>query len=98
MRKGIVIAFACLLLLISGTAGCGAGRYDATMAAAREAVWRTLTNGGGSSATVAVMDGGKIVYSERFGAAERAEVATVIGQLRALKSDWEANHADLIRM
>lgn len=72
MGKGVVIAFACLLLLISGTAGCGAGRYDATMAAAREAVWRTLTNGGGSSATVAVMDGGKIVYSERFGVAERA--------------------------
>lgn len=72
MRKGIAIAFACLLLLISGTDGCEAGGYDATMAAAREAVWKALTNGGGSSATVAVMDGGKIVYSECFGAAERA--------------------------
>ena len=37
-------------------------------------------------------------FNVLFGAAERAEVATVIGQLRALKSDWEANHADLIRM
>jgi len=33
-----------------------------------------------------------------YSAGERAELATVIGQLRALKSDWEANHADLIRM
>lgn len=70
MRKGFAVAFACLLL-VAGAARCDAGAYDATAAVAREAVWKALTNGEGSSATVAVMDGGKIVYSERFGAADR---------------------------
>lgn len=71
MRKGFAFAFACLLFLVAGAARCDAGGYDATAAVAREAVWKALTNGGGSSATVAVMDGGRIVYSERFGAAVR---------------------------
>ena len=70
MRKGFAVAFACLLL-IAGAARCDAGAYDATAAVAREAVWKALTNGEGSSATVAVMDGGNIVYSECFGAADR---------------------------
>ena len=70
MKRSFVFALACLLLF-AGAVGCEAGVYDATMAAAREAVWKALTNGGGSSATVAVMDGGRIVYSECFGAADR---------------------------
>ncbi|MGE4445832.1 MAG: serine hydrolase domain-containing protein [Synergistaceae bacterium] len=45
--------------------------YQKTKEAAREAVWKVITSGQGSSATVAVMDGGKIVYSEGFGAADR---------------------------
>ena len=45
--------------------------YQNTKGAARDAVWKVITSGQGSSATVAVMDGGKIVYSEGFGAADR---------------------------
>ncbi len=45
--------------------------YRGTGEAARETVWNVITSGKGSSATVAVMDGGKIVYSEGFGAADR---------------------------
>ena len=70
MKRVVALALACLLL-IAGAVGCEAGGYDATAAVVREAVWKALTNGGGSSATVAVMDGGRIVYSECFGAADR---------------------------
>ena len=31
-----------------------------------------------------------------FNASERVELGTVIGQLSALKNDWETNHADMI--
>ncbi len=63
----------CFVLFAPFGAAAEEGGYTATIAAAREIVWKTLTTGGGSSATVAVMDDGKIVYSERFGAADRAE-------------------------
>lgn len=46
--------------------------YPQTAAAAREVLWEAISSGV-SSATVAVMDGGKIVYSECFGPADRAE-------------------------
>lgn len=52
-------------------AGASPEAYPHTKAAAREAVWKAVTSGQCSSATVAVMDEGKIVYSEGFGAAER---------------------------
>ena len=38
-------------------------KYVNTAESARESVWRAITSGGCSSATVAVMDGGKFVYS-----------------------------------
>ncbi len=75
MKRIIALASVCFLLLAPCAIGGEAaetGEYAAAVAAAREAVWKTLTTGGGSSATVAIMDGGKIVYSECFGAAERA--------------------------
>lgn len=73
-RLGALIAVFILFSSLFATIGSAAepAGYAATIAAAREIVWKTLTTGGGSSATVAVMDGGKIVYSEQFGAAERA--------------------------
>jgi CubicO group peptidase (beta-lactamase class C family) len=46
--------------------------YKNTITAARETVWKAITSGSGSCATVAVMDGGRLVYSECFGAAERS--------------------------
>ncbi len=75
MKKlGAFVAVFILFSSLFATVGSAAepAGYAATVAAAREIVWKTLTSGGGSSATVAVMDGGKIVYSEQFGAAERA--------------------------
>lgn len=61
----------CILILAAGPAAEAAVSYSNTIEAARDAVWKTITSGKGSSATVAVMDGGKIVYSEGFGSAER---------------------------
>ena len=46
--------------------------YKNTMVAARETIWKAITDGHASCATVAVMDEGRLVYSECFGAAERA--------------------------
>lgn len=48
------------------------GDYARAISAARESVWKAITSGGGSGATVAVMDNGKIVYSECFGVADRS--------------------------
>lgn len=61
----------CILISAAGPAAEAAVSYSNTIEAARDAVWKTIKSGKGSSATVAVMDGGKIVYSEGFGSAER---------------------------
>lgn len=72
MRKfATLILVLCLLTAMRCEAHLSVG-YEATAAVAREGVWRAITSGEGDTATVAVMDGGKIVYSECFGAAERA--------------------------
>ena len=71
-KKAIVnVLVFCLLIAAAGSFAEAAASYRNTKEAAREAVWNVITSGKGSSATVAVMDGGKIVYSEGFGAAER---------------------------
>lgn len=72
--KNIVIEFLIFTFMFVITipqAGASSTSYQNTKEAAREAVWKVITSGQGSSATVAVMDGGKIVYSEGFGAADR---------------------------
>ena len=70
--KRVILGLLVLFLIISSSAShTEAAVYDNTKEAAREAVWKVITSGKGSSATVAVMDGGKIVYSEGFGAADR---------------------------
>lgn len=70
---------AILLILFMAAAGDAKSRrisdreyYKNMIAAARETIWKALTDGHGSCATVAVMDNGRLVYSECFGAAERA--------------------------
>ncbi len=48
------------------------GNYPQTISTAREVLWKAISSGV-NSATVAVMDGGNIVYSECFGPADRVE-------------------------
>lgn len=56
--------------------------YAYTAGTAREILWKTLASGNASAATVAVMDKGKIVYSEGFGAADRRINRLVDGETR----------------
>ena len=55
-----------------GEAIASQGNYPQTISTAREVLWKAISSGV-NSATVAVMDGGEIVYSECFGPADRAE-------------------------
>jgi len=66
-----IIIFSLFFFIAAPHAGASSASYQKTKEAAREAVWKVITSGQGSSATVAVMDGGKIIYSEGFGAADR---------------------------
>ncbi len=46
--------------------------YKNAITTAREMIWKAITSGQGSGATIAIMDQGKIVYSEGIGAANRS--------------------------
>ena len=75
LKRSAVFAFVFCLLLASVAAHAAATRCEAywnTTTTAREALWKTIVSGAGNAATVAVMDGGRIVYSEGFGPADRA--------------------------
>ena len=85
MKRGFALVLVlCLLLVPFALCGAAAGApdYSGTVTAAREILWKTITSGSASSATVAVMDGGKIVYSEGFGAAERSSNRPVTADTR----------------
>jgi len=75
MKKVFVFAaLVCLGLVVLGVPGMAAEMgeaYPDTVGTAREVLWKTLTSGSANAATVAVMDGGKIVYSQGFGVADR---------------------------
>ena len=75
----IVFLFTCITLsdmtnvsVYAVTADVTQG-YEASIEAAREAVARELSTGIPSSATVAIMVDGKIVYAEGFGLRDRAK-------------------------
>lgn len=67
----IIILCLVLILALSGVAITAPVNYDETISVARQEIWQALSNGA-SSATVAVMDGDKIVYAETFGMIDRA--------------------------
>jgi len=73
-RKLVFIAL--ILLLVLATAACqgnsgGSTTYNKAIEVARTEIWANINSGKASSATVAILDGGKIVYSEGFGMAVR---------------------------
>jgi CubicO group peptidase (beta-lactamase class C family) len=73
---GLVLALFCLVFALPVRALPQEG-YARTVEAAREGLWRAVTDDGAVAAAVAVMDGGRIVYSEGFGVADRASQAPV---------------------
>lgn len=70
MRKWIPLVLLCAL----AAAGCARNpqaRYDAAIETARTEIWKDINSGKAGSATVAIMDNGRIVYAEGFGMADR---------------------------
>lgn len=47
--------------------------YRNAITTARQMIWKAITSGKGSGATIAIMDQGRIVYSEGIGVADRLE-------------------------
>lgn len=63
-----------LLLLAMLLPGCSAGMtggYEDAIVTARTEIWQDINSGKAGCATVAIMDGGRIVYSEGIGMADR---------------------------
>jgi CubicO group peptidase (beta-lactamase class C family) len=63
---GLLVCLLVLAALPAAAAGAGNAAYTA-----RTEVWKDIAAGKAGSAAVAIMDGGRIVYSEGFGMADR---------------------------
>ena len=70
-----------LLASLSSLAACQTpgdyGKYEKAVEAARAEVWKGINSGKTSSASLAIMDGGEVVYSESFGMADREKSVPV---------------------
>jgi CubicO group peptidase (beta-lactamase class C family) len=75
MLKKLSVFFLCFcllsLVLADYTAKAEDSAYQSAITTARIEIWKALSSGIASSATVAIMDEGKIVYSEGFGMRDR---------------------------
>lgn len=81
MRKKVLIIGLSFLLFLVPLSGCAttstSNSYNKTIATARTEIWQAISGGGASSATVAIIDNGKIIYEEGFAMANRLEAAPV---------------------
>jgi CubicO group peptidase (beta-lactamase class C family) len=67
-----ILCFCLLSSVLTGyTAQAEESAYQQAIITARIEIWKALSTGTASSATVAIMDEGKIVYSEGFGMRDR---------------------------
>jgi CubicO group peptidase (beta-lactamase class C family) len=75
MFRKLSIFFLCFcllsLVLAGNTAKAEDNAYQSVITTTRIEIWKALSSGAASSATVAIMDEGKIVYSEGFGMRDR---------------------------
>jgi len=71
----------CFLLVLVLLSGCNSKvdskNYEQTIATARTEIWNALSAGASSSATVAIMDNGKVVYEEGFAMRDREKALPV---------------------
>ncbi len=68
----IGLCFLLVLALLSGYNSMADSKdYEQTITTARTEIWNALTAGASSSATVAIMDNGKVVYAEGFAMRDR---------------------------
>ncbi len=77
LNSALLITGMSILVLANGELQAaesnGKANYKNAICTARETIWEAITSGKGSGASVAIMDQGKIVYSEGIGAANRSE-------------------------
>lgn len=67
----LLCSLACLLLLFVQAASANGTITTQTITTARTEIWKDLNTGAIGSAAIAIMDKGKVVYSEGFGMADR---------------------------
>ncbi len=78
LKNALVLTLAITMCATGLAAGCGgdtSGEGDAYRAArktARDGVWKDINSGKACSASVAIMDGDRIVYAEGIGTADRS--------------------------
>lgn len=83
MRKRSTVILLSLFLVLVPLSGCttttktSSQGYEKTIETARTEIWKALGNGTSSSATVAIMDDGKLVYTEGFAMADRVAALPV---------------------
>ncbi|WP_373484786.1 serine hydrolase domain-containing protein [Acetobacterium malicum] len=75
MNKKLMALGASLVLIMVILSGCTQSvepkSYEKTIETARTEIWNSISAGGASSATVAIMDNGNLVYEEGFAMANR---------------------------
>jgi len=92
MFKKIVLSCLCLLFGLAPISFCaGSTNYQSTIELARCELWKTLSSGAASNASVAIMDHGVIVYQEAFGITNRA-------QSRAVTTDTQFNIGSISKL
>lgn len=67
----LVMVLSTITLSACESGATGATNYQKAIAIARGAIWQDINSGKASSATVAILDNGQIVYAEGFGMADR---------------------------
>ncbi len=72
-----VLLFVVVQSFIWTAAAADKALYEDAIHTARREIWKTLSSGKASSATIAFMDDGKIVYSEGFGMRDRENALPV---------------------
>lgn len=82
MRRKVLGWGLSLILMVTILGGCSSTKaetksYEKTIATARTEIWNAISAGGASSATVAIMDNGNLVYQEGFGMADREAALAV---------------------
>ena len=78
--KKVIGVVACLALVSPSLAWCQSttdGEVPNAVATARSEIWKEITAGHAGSATVAILDDGKVVYTEGFGMADREKSVPV---------------------
>jgi CubicO group peptidase (beta-lactamase class C family) len=81
LKRPLLVLLALALLvspvLLTACDAAAPATYEKAMAAARNGVWKDINSGKAGSASVAILENGKVVYSEGFGVADREKSTPV---------------------